>query len=170
MSLVLALLACYGTLAALALLAALGFGITLADVPWAGPTSAIIAILTGIIVMAGMRRHHSMLPSLVAVPGAVLVAYALLVDFNAMVELAGFVLLAIAVAWDTWLRRRHDALSRDATAHPLAGWVGETVALLQGHPDPPLHRRELERILDDRQHRPPRFGRGARIRSVLRRR
>lgn len=107
-SLVLALLACYGTLAALALLAALGFGITLADVPWAGPTSAVIAIVAAIAVIAGVRRHQNVLPSLLAIPGAALVAYALLIDFNAVVELVGFMVLAIAVVSDAWLRRRHD--------------------------------------------------------------
>lgn len=108
-TLVLALLACYGTLLALALLAALGASITLADVPWAGPSSAIAAIVTAIVVATGMRRHQRLEPILVGSIGAGMVAWALLIDFDATVELIGFVLLGIAVAADVLLRRHVDA-------------------------------------------------------------
>lgn len=107
--LVLALLACYGTLMALAVLAAFGLGVTVADVPWAGPTAAIAAGLAAVAVTAGLRRHRRFGPTVVAVTGAALVAHALLVDFNETVEFIGFVLLGIAVGWDVWLRRSRDS-------------------------------------------------------------
>lgn len=108
-SLALAILACYGTLVALALLATVGAGITLSDVPWAGPTSALVAIFTAAVVAVGVRRHRRIEPVVLAVVGAGMVAHALLVEFDETVELIGFIVLAIGVGLDIWWRRRMDA-------------------------------------------------------------
>jgi SAM-dependent methyltransferase len=107
--LVTALLACYGTLSVLALLTALGAGHLLNNIAWAGPTSAGAAAFAAVAVAAGIRRHRRFAPAVLAVAGAGLVGYALLIHFNAITELVGFVLLGAAVVWDIRLRRRAEA-------------------------------------------------------------
>ncbi|OOG27831.1 methyltransferase type 11 [Thioalkalivibrio denitrificans] len=104
-SLAAALVVCYGTLAALALLGVLGIGLALDEGLWAGAI-ALFAVLAAIAVVAGMRRHRSPGPSVPAVAGAGVILYALFVDYSMVVELAGFVLLAAAAFWDLRLRRR----------------------------------------------------------------
>lgn len=107
--LALALLACYGSLAAIGLLAVLGVSLALNDALWAG-TIAAFTILAGGAVAAGSWRSRAAGPGLLAIGGTALVLYALYVDYRLLVELSGFVLLAGAVAWD--LRRRRHAESR----------------------------------------------------------
>lgn len=107
-SLVLALLACYGTLASVGLLALLGVGLAVDETLWA---SAIVlfALLTVAAIGAGARRHHHYGPLLLAVVAAGTILYPLLVDYHALVELAGFLLLIAAAGWDLYRRRRQEA-------------------------------------------------------------
>ncbi|MGL6249730.1 MAG: hypothetical protein ACRC3F_02285, partial [Billgrantia desiderata] len=44
-----------------------------------------------------------------AAGAALLVLYALFIDYDMALELSGFVLLAVAVGWDVLLRRRSEA-------------------------------------------------------------
>lgn len=104
----LALLSCYGTLAAVGLLAMFGVGRTLDDTLWAG-TIAGFTLLTVMAIIAGMRYHRGFGPTVLAVAGGALIHYALFVDYHALVELAGFVLLAGAVWRDIRLRRREES-------------------------------------------------------------
>ncbi len=104
----LALLSCYGALAAGALLALLGTSLALNETVWVG-TIAGFTVLTAACVTPGAHYHRSHGPAALAVAGAALVLYALLVHYDALVELTGFVALAGAVAWDIVLRRRHQA-------------------------------------------------------------
>jgi len=107
-SLVAALIVCYGTLAALALLGVLGIGLALDDGLWAGAI-ALFAVLAAVAVIAGMRRHRRPGPAIPAVTGAGVILYALFIDYSMVVELGGFLLLASAAAWDIQLRRREQS-------------------------------------------------------------
>jgi arsenite methyltransferase len=104
LGLAMALLACYGTLAAVALLTLLGVGLALEDGIWAG-TIALFAVLTAFAIVPGARRHGGFGPSILAVAGVGAIVYALFVDYRLWIELAGFAALAAAVLWDIRLRR-----------------------------------------------------------------
>jgi arsenite methyltransferase len=101
----LAACACYGTLAALALLSLLGVTLAVNEAAVSGVV-ALLAVLAAAVVGLGMRRHRSAMAVMPAVVGAALIAYALLISHDRVLELAGFVLLAAAVAWD-WRLRKH---------------------------------------------------------------
>lgn len=105
-SLGMALAACYGTLAGLALLAAAGLGRTSPDETlWAG-TIAFFAVLTALAVISGADRHRHPGPPLLAAGGAGVVIFALYVHYHQLIESAGFLVLGAAVAWDYVQRRR----------------------------------------------------------------
>lgn len=104
----LALLTCYGTLAAAGLLALLGVGLALDETLWAGAIAGF-TVLTAACVAPGARYHRAYGPAALAAAGTGLVLYALFVDYRVLVELAGFVALGGAVAWDIVLRRRRQA-------------------------------------------------------------
>ncbi len=106
--LVFALLACYGTLAAAVLLPLLGVSMALHEGLWA---SAIVAFacITAAGGVTGIRRHHAHGPPLLACAGAGAIIYAMFVQYSFVLELAGFLILAAAVGWDTHLRRREQS-------------------------------------------------------------
>lgn len=114
-ALMLALLTCYGLLAATILLATLGVQLTLDLQLWSGSIGVFTA-LTVLAVAAGKRRHHQIMPTLIALAGACLVFFALFVSYWFVVELAGFVLLVGAVFRDLTLRRRDEAERLGLTA------------------------------------------------------
>lgn len=105
---VLALLSCYGTLAAVSVLAMFGAGRMLDDTLWAG-TISLFTLLTVVAIMAGIRYHRGYRPAGMAIGAAGMIHYALFVDYHVLVELAGFVLLTGAVWWDIRLRRREES-------------------------------------------------------------
>jgi arsenite methyltransferase len=107
-ALTLALLSCYGTLALVALLPLLGIGQALDEGLWAS-TIAIFVLLTLAALAAGIRRHRGFVPMLLGAAGGGLVLFALFIDYRALVELAGFLLLGAAVLWDLRRRRRQEA-------------------------------------------------------------
>lgn len=104
-ALVLAVLSCYGVLALTALLPLLGIRLLVDPALWGG---AIVAftVLTVMAVLPGARGHRSPLPGLVTLGGAGLVLHALLVEYRALAELAGFALLVAGVVLDMRLRQR----------------------------------------------------------------
>ena len=104
----LAVLSCYGTLAAVTLLAVLGAGRTLDEGLWAGAI-ALFTVLAVAAIATGLRYHRGPGATAMALAGAGAIGYALFVDYSAVVELAGFVLLALAVWRDIVLRRRQEA-------------------------------------------------------------
>ncbi len=118
-ALIAALLACYGTLAAVALLAMMGVGAALNEAVWAGSIAAL-AVVTAAAIVAGIRRHGRLGPSGPAILGAALIVYTMLIDYSAVVEGAGFILLAWAVVWDILVRRR--------TQRELLGLMGDGVS------------------------------------------
>lgn len=107
-ALALALLSCYGTLAAVALLAMLGTGLVLDQAIWAG-SIAIFTVLTVLAVAAGIRYHRSYGPAILALAAAGVILYVLFVAYAVVIELAGFALLAGAAGWDIHLRRREES-------------------------------------------------------------
>jgi len=104
-ALLLSLLACYGTLAAVAVLAALGVTIAVNPGVWAGAI-VLFAVIATVIVGFGMRRHGSVAPLIPALAGTALLAYVMFVSFDRALELIAFALLAGAVYWDFRLRGR----------------------------------------------------------------
>ena len=101
-SLATAILACYGTLAALALLSAAGVNFVLNETVWAGVV-VLGAGLAALAVCARARRYGGRLAAALALAGAGIVGYTQLVSYDLWIELAGFGLLAAAVVLD--LRR-----------------------------------------------------------------
>jgi hypothetical protein len=105
-ALVLALAACYGTVAALGALSLLGVTIALNKSAWAFTITGLAAA-TGLFVFAGWRKHKRVGPSLLVVCGAVLIAYVMTMNYDTVVEAAGFALLAAGAVWDFCIRRYH---------------------------------------------------------------
>lgn len=107
-ALIVALISCYGALAAVGILTALGAGMALNPQLWGG-TIALFTILATVSISIGFRRHRAGTPAVLAVLGAAFVLYALFVHYATLTELAGFVLLVAAAARDLYLRRREEA-------------------------------------------------------------
>lgn len=104
-SMALTVLACYGVLALTLLLPLVGIRLSVDQAAWAG-TIAAFAVLTVLAVLPGFRVHRSAAPGVGAVAGGGLILYALTVDYQFLVELTGFLLLAVSVLRDVQLRRR----------------------------------------------------------------
>jgi SAM-dependent methyltransferase len=100
-----ALLACYGTLAAVAALAAAGVAVALDEGAWA-TAIVVLAVLAALAVLAGHRRHRQFGPGIVAMLGAGAIGYVMFVSYSLALELAGFAVIAAGVAWDQVSRRR----------------------------------------------------------------
>jgi hypothetical protein len=103
-TLLLSVLACYGTLAALAAMSALEVTLALNPGIWAG-VIVLFAVLAAATVALGARRHGSALPVLPAAAGVALLGYVMFGTFDRVLELVAFALLAAAVFWDYRLRR-----------------------------------------------------------------
>lgn len=114
----LALLACYGTLAAIGLLSVYGVSLMLNETVWAGAI-ALFTLLTTATTILGARLHGARGPAALSIAGAGLILYALFVDYHKLVELAGFLVLSGAVGWDLYVRRHHEArvLGLEGAAH-----------------------------------------------------
>jgi len=107
----LAALACYGTLAAIAILSLLGIALAVNEAAVAGLV-VFFATLAAAVVGLGIRKHGSAMPVMPAAVGAALIAYAMFGTYDWRVELIGFMLLAAAVAWDFRLRAAAESSSR----------------------------------------------------------
>lgn len=101
-----ALLTCYGTLLVVGLLGLLGAGIALDETIWAGAIMTFAALAAAGVAL-GTRRYGRIGPAVAGIAGAGIIGYALFVDYHAVIELAGFVVLAIGAGWDLRLNRRH---------------------------------------------------------------
>lgn len=107
-ALLMALISCYGTLGALALLPLLGMNLILDEGIWA-LTIAAFTVITAVAVAAGWRRHGSTTPVIGAVIGVGIINYALFINYHLIVEATGFLVLAGAAGWDLYLKRRSEA-------------------------------------------------------------
>jgi arsenite methyltransferase len=103
-SLGIALVACYGSLAMIALLSVLGISMTLNETVWAG-TIILFAFLACVVMTIGIRKHHSIKPLIFAVVGLTIVSYTMYINYNIVTEIVGFVFLALATYFDYDLRR-----------------------------------------------------------------
>jgi hypothetical protein len=100
----LSLFACYGTLAVIAVLGAIGIAIVLDEALWAGAIVVFAALAVGGLGL-GLLRHRQPWPFLIGILGAVAIGYAMYVQYVRSIELSGFVLLCLAAFWDWRLRR-----------------------------------------------------------------
>ena len=116
-SLVAALLACYGTLALVGFLSVLGISMAINAAAWAG-VIVVLAGLTAFGIALGLRRHRRPAPVVLALIGFALIAWAMLDHYDRASEIAGFALLAAATAWDWRLRRRRSSGGRSLAAQP----------------------------------------------------
>lgn len=102
----LSLVVCYGTLAVIALLGALGVAIALNETLWAGAIVAFAVLAVGGLGLGlGLLRHRHPWPILVGGLGAAILGYVMYAQYDRVTEFAGFVLLCIAAFWDWRLRR-----------------------------------------------------------------
>jgi len=108
-ALVISALACYGTLAAIALLSLAGITLAVNPALWAG-TIVLFASLAATAVAAGVRRHGTYAALGLAVTGVAALAYVQFVEYSAGLEVGAFGLLAAGVALD-FLRRRNREVS-----------------------------------------------------------
>ncbi|WP_159460207.1 MerC family mercury resistance protein [Tistlia consotensis] len=95
----LSMLACYGTLAASALLGALGVTIALNEAVWAGAI-VIFAWLTLPALWLRWRRHRLLRPLALAAVGVALISITMTVAYARAVEIVGFVFLCAGTYLD----------------------------------------------------------------------
>jgi hypothetical protein len=101
---ILSLAACYGTLAAVALLGLLGARVVLDEALWAGSIVAF-ALVAVVGLILGARRHRTLWPLAVGTIGAAGIVYTMTLSYDRSMEIGGFLLLAVAVAAD-WRKSR----------------------------------------------------------------
>ncbi len=106
-ALVLSVLACYGTLAATALLPVAGITLAVDQAAWSGAILAFAALAI-LAIGVGARRHGAYVPLGIGLAGAAILAYVHLVDFGFGLELVGFAVLGAGVVLDLRARRRFD--------------------------------------------------------------
>lgn len=117
MATALSLAVCYGTLAVIAILGALGFAITLNEKLWAGGIVTFAALAVGGLGL-GLARHRRPWPILVGGIGAAVIGYAMYGRYDRLTELAGFALLCLGAVWDWRLRRRTVQLCGTTSKEP----------------------------------------------------
>ncbi|MGX0876565.1 hypothetical protein ACSSV4_001242 [Roseovarius sp. MBR-154] len=95
----LSLIACYGTLAAVGLLGALGIGIALNEAVWAGVIVLLAALAVAALALR-WRRHGRGVPVLLGAAGLALIGFAMYVSYSLPAELGGFALLCLGTYAD----------------------------------------------------------------------
>lgn len=100
----LAVAACYGTLAVVAILSAMGVRLTLHEGTWAGAI-VFFAILALVAIALGRQRHGRSAPTTLTLAGAVMILWVMLAQYALLMELIGFALLVCAAIWDWRLRK-----------------------------------------------------------------
>lgn len=112
-SALISVVACYGTLALIALLSTMGITLTLNERVWAGVIVAF-AVLAVLLVTMGFKHHQSHNPARLAIVAAALIIWAVydspgirdMLGIPPMVvELAGFAGLLGAAYWDWKLKQ-----------------------------------------------------------------
>ena len=100
----LAVAACYGTLAVLAMLPLMGATLTLHEGAWAGAI-VFFALLALAGITLGRQHHGRTTPTALALAGVALILWVMLAQYDRLIELAGFGLLLGAAIWDWRLRK-----------------------------------------------------------------
>ena len=103
-STVTAMLACYGTIAAIGLMAALGIAISVNAGVQAGVITLFAILAAVIIVVNGVQKRY-LGPPLLALTGTGIICWVMWGRYNWMLELVGFLALLGAAYWD-WRRHR----------------------------------------------------------------
>lgn len=101
---VLSLITCYGTLALVSILGALGIAITINDAIWSGAI-VVFAIIAVIGLAFGLSRHHRFFPFIIGILGADFIIYTMLAEYSHVIALSGFALLALAAFLDWRIKR-----------------------------------------------------------------
>ncbi|WP_022729059.1 MerC family mercury resistance protein [Fodinicurvata sediminis] len=96
-----AVFACYGLVALFGLLSLMGLSLTLPEGLWAFAILAA-AVLAVAATALNLPRHGRPWPLLATGIGAVLIAYALFVSYDPLLEALGFVVLVGAIGWDLY--------------------------------------------------------------------
>ncbi|MBA3517612.1 MAG: MerC domain-containing protein [Rhizobiales bacterium] len=100
----LSLISCYGSLALIAGLGALGISVALNEAVWAGAI-VLFAVLAIVGLAFGPSRHGRHGPLVIGGLGAAALVYAMYVSYSIGIELTGFVLLVAATLSDLRFRR-----------------------------------------------------------------
>ncbi len=103
-SLGMAAITCYGTLALVGIMSALGVSMAVDENIWAGGI-ILFAVVACVVIALGLRKHRSPKPLIVALAGTGVLIYTMYVDYSTVTELFGFTILAIATYLDFDLRR-----------------------------------------------------------------
>lgn len=106
---ILSLLACYGTLVAIGLLGVLGVTIAVNETAWAGAI-ILFAGLTIVALLIRRRRHGRFTPIVLAGIGFLLLGFTMLISYERIVELAGFVLLCAGTVLDWRIERSEPSM------------------------------------------------------------
>ncbi|MFQ5931270.1 MAG: MerC domain-containing protein [Nitrospiraceae bacterium] len=101
---VLAIAACYGTMAIVTLLSLLGVTLAINKGVWAGAIS-LFALLALLGVVLGYREHRMRGPLVIGALGAALVLWAMFGSYSRIVEIMGFAGLITAALWDWRLKK-----------------------------------------------------------------
>ncbi len=104
---VLAVLACYGTLAVVSGLSLLGISLAIHEGAWAAAISSF-AVIALFGLGLGYRRHRVPGPLVIGAMGTVLVLWAMAVSYSRTVEIIGFVALIAGAIWD-WRAKKGSA-------------------------------------------------------------
>jgi arsenite methyltransferase len=110
---VFSVVACYGTLATIALLSLAGITLNIHEGAWA--TAVVIFAWIAVLAMGVNRPHYGTFgPFILADIGALLVSWVMFVDYSRTLEIAGFALLIVAALLDWRLRMRHSIQTQDS--------------------------------------------------------
>lgn len=116
LSVLAAMLSCYGTIALVAILALLGVTLAVHEGAVAGLISIFAVVAAGVILWSAARLRKFG-PALLAVAGAGLILWAMWGHYNWLVELSGFVALIGSTFWDWRMRKDMCAVSIPRTTH-----------------------------------------------------
>jgi len=100
----LSVITCYGSLAVVSVLGALGMAIQLNETLWAG-VIVLFAILALFGLGLGLKRHKIFWPVFLGITGTLAIIHAMYVQYDRSVEITGFILLFLAAIWDWQIRR-----------------------------------------------------------------
>jgi peptidoglycan biosynthesis protein MviN/MurJ (putative lipid II flippase) len=108
----LSLVACYGTLALVLLLATAGITLEVHEGVWA--TAIVVFAWIAVLAMGvNIPLYRSFSPFILADMGALLISWVMFVNYSRGLEILGFAMLAAAAMRDRYLRKRAPALGRE---------------------------------------------------------
>lgn len=103
-SALLSVLACYGTLGAIAALSLVGVTLAINTHAWAAAI-VTLAVASAFLVALNAIRTRTIAPLALAVVGAALLVWVMYGSYNRIVEVAGFALLLGTALWEHRLRK-----------------------------------------------------------------